>query len=76
MPEKEYVENTKEITEVSGNKDSTLENVPTETQQVTTEADDISLPLYPALLEGPIIVPAQPLYILSNVNEYLSLIHI
>ena len=67
---KEYVENTKEITEVNGNKDSTSENVPTEAQQVTTEADDIKLPLYPALLEGPIIVPPQPLYILSNVNEY------
>ena len=73
MREKEFEDNTKEITEVSGNKDSTLENVQTETQQVTTVADDISLPLYPGLLEGPIIVPAQPLYILSNVNEYHAL---
>ena len=73
MPDKEYVENTKEITEVNGNKGSTLENVPTAAKQLTTADDDISLPLYPALVEGPIIVPAQPLYILSNVNEYHSL---
>ena len=73
MPEKQFVENTKEIPEVSGNEDSTLENVQTDTQQVNTVADDISLPLYPALLERPIIVPARPLYILSNVNEYNAL---